>query len=78
MKAFVARRVPGHYRALADIDSEETAVFEATKTDIEFERDFVNKRADWLQNARVAEPDFDVDGLQQSLLSRMLLLLGLS
>jgi len=57
---------------------EETAVFDTTKTDIEFKRDFVHKDAEWLWNARPAEPDLEIDGLEQSLLSRLLALLGLS
>jgi len=53
-------------------------VFDTTKTDIEFKRDFVHKDADWLWSVRPAEPDLEIDGLEQSLLSRLLSLLGLS
>ena len=57
---------------------EEAAVFDTTKTDIEFKRDFVHQDAEWLVGARPAEPDLEIEGLQQSLLSRLLSMLGLS
>ena len=53
-------------------------MFDVTLTDIEFKRDFVNQSEDWLQSARPAEPDLDVDGLRQSLMSRIFALFGLA
>jgi hypothetical protein len=52
-------------------------VFDTTLTDIEFKQAFVNRDAEWLRNAHREEPDLSVDGLRQSLLSRLLALLGL-
>jgi hypothetical protein len=51
-------------------------VFDATLTDIEFNKDFVNKQSDWFKAARPAEPDLEIDGLDRSLLSRILALIG--
>ena len=56
---------------------EEKPVFDVTMTDKEFKRDFVNQNADWMQNARPAEPDLEIEALDQSLMSRLLSLLGL-
>lgn len=53
-------------------------MFDATKTDAEFKRDFVNQREGWMQNACPSEPDLDVEGLDQSLISRLLSALGLA
>jgi hypothetical protein len=52
-------------------------VFDATLTDIEFNGDFVNKRSEWLKAAQPVEPDLEVDGLDRSLLGRLLALIGL-
>ena len=52
-------------------------MFDVTMTDKEFKRDFVNQNADWMQNARPAEPDLEIEALDQSLMSRLLSLLGL-
>jgi hypothetical protein len=57
---------------------EEKTVFDVTMTDKEFKREFVNQSEAWLQNSRPAEPDLDVEGLSQSLLSRVLSMLGLA
>jgi hypothetical protein len=46
-------------------------------TDIEFKKAFANRDAEWLRNARREEPDLSVDGLRQSLLSRLLAMIGL-
>ena len=54
------------------------AVFDVTLTDSEFRKDFVNQREPWMQDSRLAEPDLEIDGLNQSLLSRLLSLLGLA
>jgi hypothetical protein len=51
-------------------------VFDVTLTDNEFKDDFVNKDADWLNDARPEQPDLEVDGLHHSLLSRVLALFG--
>jgi hypothetical protein len=53
-------------------------VFDVTLTDIEFNKDFVNKQSDWIQAARPAEPDLAVYGLEQSFASRLFALIGLS
>ena len=53
-------------------------MFDTTMTDSDFKRDFVNQNADWMQNARPAEPDLEVEALDQSVMSRLLALLGLS
>ena len=53
-------------------------MFDVTLTDIDFKLDFVNQDEDWLQNARPVEPDLDIDGLDRSLLSRLLALFGLA
>lgn len=53
-------------------------MFEVTKTDADFKRDFVNQRESWMQNSRPPEPDLDVEGLDQSLFSRLLSALGLA
>lgn len=52
-------------------------MFDVTMTDKEFKRDFVNQNEAWMQNSRPAEPDLEVEGLSQSLLSRVLSMLGL-
>lgn len=58
--------------------TEEKTVFDVTMTDAEFKRDFVNQDDAWMQNLRPAEPDLEVAGLDQSLLSRLLSALGLA
>ncbi len=57
---------------------EEITVFDVTMTDKEFKRAFVNQREAWMQDSRPAEPDLEVEGLNQSLLSRVLAMLGLA
>ena len=57
---------------------EEKTVFDVTMTDTEFKRDFVNQDEAWMQNSRPAEPDLEVEGLNQSLISRLLSTLGLA
>lgn len=56
---------------------EEMTVFDTTMTDADFKRDFTNQKETWMQNSRPAEPDLEVDGLDQSLFSRLLSLIGL-
>lgn len=51
---------------------------DATLTDIEFSEDFVNKQSDWMRAARPSEPDLQIDGLRQSLIARILALIGLA
>lgn len=51
---------------------------DATLTDIEFNDDFVNKQTDWMRASRPGEPDLRIDGLSQSLIARILALLGLA
>ena len=53
-------------------------MLDATLTNIEFTDDFVNQRSDWLQAARPPEPDLAVDGLCQSLIARLLAVIGLA
>jgi len=53
-------------------------VFDVTLTDIEFKKEFVNQSADWMKSSRLAEPDLSVDGLKQSLVSRIMSALGLA
>ena len=53
-------------------------MLDATLTDIEFNDDFVNRQSDWMHAARPIEPDLKIDGLHQSLLARLLALLGLA
>jgi hypothetical protein len=57
---------------------EEIIVFDVTMTDKEFKRAFVNQKEAWMQDSRPAEPDLEVEGLNQSLLSRVLAMLGLA
>jgi hypothetical protein len=57
---------------------EEKTVFDVTMTDKDFKRAFVNQKEAWMQNSRPAEPDLEVEGLHQSLLSRVLSMLGLA
>ena len=52
-------------------------MFDTTLTDIEFRQAFVNRDAEWLRAARRKEADLSVDGLRESLLSRLFALLGL-
>ena len=58
--------------------TEEITVFDVTMTDVEFKKDFVNQNESWMQDSRPQEPDLDVDGLDQSLVSRLLSVLGLA
>jgi hypothetical protein len=51
-------------------------VFDATRTDIEFKNDFVHQQSEWLQELRGADADLCVDGLEPTLASRLLALLG--
>lgn len=53
-------------------------MFDVTMTDTEFKNDFVNQNESWMQDSQPAEPDLDVDGLDQSLMSRLLSALGLA
>ena len=53
-------------------------MFDVTMTDVEFKKDFVNQDAGWMQDSRPSEPDLDVEGLNQSLVSRLLSALGLA
>lgn len=53
-------------------------MFDVTMTDNEFKKDFVNQKAGWMQESRPQEPDLEVTGLDQSLISRLLSLLGLA
>lgn len=53
-------------------------MFDVTMTDSEFKRDFVNQDEEWLRDAAPAEPDLEIDGLNQSLMSRLLSLFGLA
>ena len=53
-------------------------MFDVTMTDAQFKRDFVNQSESWMQDSRSAEPDLEIDGLNQSLLSRLLSVLGLA
>lgn len=53
-------------------------MFDVTLTDSEFRSEFVNQGESWMQDSRLAEPDLEIDGLNQSLLSRLLSLLGLA
>jgi hypothetical protein len=56
----------------------EKTVFDVTLTDSEFRSEFVNQGESWMQDSRLAEPDLEIDGLNQTLLSRLLSLLGLA
>jgi hypothetical protein len=51
-------------------------LFDATLTDIEFKNDFVHQQSEWLQELRGADADLCVDGLEPTLASRLLALLG--
>lgn len=57
---------------------EEMTVFDVTMTDTDFKKDFVNQKENWMQNSRPQEPDLEVEGLDQSLISRLLSALGLA
>ena len=52
-------------------------MFDVTLTDEEFQKEFVNKNEEWLQAGRGAEPDLEVEGLSQTLIARLLRMIGL-
>ena len=53
-------------------------MFDVTMTDVEFKKDFVNQNESWMQDSRPQEPDLDVEGFDQSFVSRLLSALGLA
>jgi hypothetical protein len=57
---------------------EETVVFDVTMTDPEFKREFVNQSEAWMSESCPVEPDLEIDGLNHSLISRLLAALGIA
>ena len=46
--------------------------FDKTYTDADFQQEILRADSEWMSKHARPEPDLDVDGLKQSLLSRML------
>ena len=50
--------------------------FEDTYTDSEFQKDITEADSEWMSGLARAEPDLEVEGLRNSLVSRVLGLFG--
>ena len=53
-------------------------MFDVTMTDPEFKREFVNQGEAWMSDSGPAEPDLEIEGLNHSLISRLLSALGMA